>query len=455
MQVHRVQHGAPDVVLALVVGAVADAHRPGVVVTGQVVEFVFDEFALAADGVHHLQGMALAVVGAGHVGDEREEVVGLAVQSQGVEAPEREGGVAHPGVAVVPVALTLRRFRQRRGARREQGAGRRIRQPLQGQSAALQVGPPRMVGEVADVDPLPPGLAGLPHLVGGFFVRLRRRMLGPAQRDEHVVALFEPGPGPRLPAFQPDPQVGGQSKCRMGVRIFAGARDRLTVGVGGVLPGGVHAGVVERRLAVHHQLDGAAHALHGPQQDMFGIPVHRGPAMRPRAGVDVVPRPHDQCIPHDHPAGVGLPGGLHDQAARQVAARGRHRHPIGAEPEMTGAAVQDRAEDAGGVRPRYAQPFDGAGRGDQAGVLAVGQEGIVRDRRERVAQRPTGRVRHRRGEGQRRGRFEARHVGGAVAPGLGLQNHGDIIDWKGAWRLLLGADDYFAVTSMFGSRGTA
>ena len=268
-------------------------------------------------------------------------------------APRRSGSpsCAHP----------LRRFRQRRGARREQGAGRRIRQPLQGQSAALQVGPPRDGREVADVDPLPPGLAGLPHLVGGFFVRLRRRMLGPAQRDEHVVALFEPGPGPGLPAFQPDPQVGGQSKGRMGVRIFAGTRDRLTVGVGGVLPGGVHAGVVERRLAVHHQLDGAAHALHGPQQDMFGIPVHRGPAMRPRAGVDVVPRAHDQCIPHDHPAGVGLPGGLHDQAARQVAARP-------APTPRRGRAGNDRRRGPGsrrrrwGVRPRYAQPFDGAGR---------------------------------------------------------------------------------------------
>ena len=171
VQVHRIQHGAPDVVLHLVVGAVADPHRAGVVVAGQVVQLLLDEGAFAADAVHHLQRVALTVVGAGHVGDEREEVVGLAVQAQGVEAPQRERRVAHPGVAVVPVAFALRGFRQRRGRRRQQRAGRRVRQALQRQRAALQVRPPRMVGEVADVDPLPPALAGLPHLVGGLVDR--------------------------------------------------------------------------------------------------------------------------------------------------------------------------------------------------------------------------------------------------------------------------------------------
>ena len=163
--------------------------------------------------------MAFAVVGAGDVGDEREEVVGLAVQPQGVEAPQRERRIAHPRVAVVPVAFALRGFRQRRGARRQQRAGRRVRQPLQRQRAALQVRPPRVVREVADVDPLPPALAGLPHLVGGLLVGLRRRVLGPAQRDEHVVALLEPGPGPGLAALQPDAQIGRQPQRRVRVRV--------------------------------------------------------------------------------------------------------------------------------------------------------------------------------------------------------------------------------------------
>jgi hypothetical protein len=98
-------------VLHLVVGAVADAHRTGVVVAGQMVQFFFDEAAFPADRVHHLKRVALTVVGAGHVGDEREEVVGLAVQPQRVQAPERERRITHPRVAVVPISFALRRFR--------------------------------------------------------------------------------------------------------------------------------------------------------------------------------------------------------------------------------------------------------------------------------------------------------------------------------------------------------
>ena len=192
---------------------------PGVVVAGEVIEFLLDQAAFTADAVHHLQRMAFAVVGARHVGDEREEVVGLAVQAQRVEAPQRERRVAHPGVAVVPVAFALRGFRQRCGARGQQRAGRRVRQALQRQRAALQVRPPRVIREVADVDPLPPALAGLPHLVGGFLEGLRRRMLGPAQRDEHVVALGQPGAGARLVALQAEPQVGGQPQRRVRIGV--------------------------------------------------------------------------------------------------------------------------------------------------------------------------------------------------------------------------------------------
>ena len=109
--------------LALVIGAVTDTHRTGAVVAGKVVQFLLDQFPFTADGVHHLQWLALAVVGAGHIGDEGEEVVGLAVQAQRVETPQREGGIPDPRVAVVPIALALRCFRQRGGAGGQQGAG--------------------------------------------------------------------------------------------------------------------------------------------------------------------------------------------------------------------------------------------------------------------------------------------------------------------------------------------
>ena len=145
MQIHRVQHRTPDVVLALVVGAVADPHRARIVVAGQMMQLLLDQRALTADGVHHLQQVAFTVVRAGHVGDERE-VVRLAVQAQRVQTPQRERRVTNPGVAVVPVAFALRGFRQRRGAGRQQGSCRRIAQTFECQCAALQVCPPRVIG---------------------------------------------------------------------------------------------------------------------------------------------------------------------------------------------------------------------------------------------------------------------------------------------------------------------
>ena len=263
VQVHRVEHGAPDVVLALVVGAVPNPHRPGVVVTGKMGQLFLDEFAFTTHRIHHLKRLSLAVVGTRHISDEREEVIGLAVQPQRVQTPQREGRVAHPRVAVVPVALAVRCLGQRRGTRRQQCSRRRVRQALEGQRAALQVGTPRMVGKLTYVDPLPPRLAGLPHLVGGFLVGLRRRMLRPGQRHEGVVTLFEPGTRARLPALESYPQVCGQPQRGVRIRVDAGTGDRLTVGGGGVLPFGSAATVVECGLAVHDQFDRAAHTSHG------------------------------------------------------------------------------------------------------------------------------------------------------------------------------------------------
>ena len=226
-------------------------------------------------------------------------------------------------------------------------------------------------------------------------------MLGPTQRDEDVVALLHPGACPGLVALQTQSQVGGQPQGRMRVGVAAGPRDRLAVRLGRVLPRGGDAVVVERRLAVHHQFDGAAHTSHGAQQDVLGVPVHRGAPVRARPGLDVMPGTHDQRVAHDHPAGVGLPRGFQDQAARQIAACGGHRHPVGREAEMAGTAVQDRAEHAGGVGARDAQPFHRTRRGDQAGRLAVRQERVVGDRRKRVPQRAARGVGHRRRHRQR------------------------------------------------------
>jgi hypothetical protein len=105
----RQEHRAEDVVLALAVGVVADADRPRALVAGEVVERLLLQHALAADPVHDLQR---AVLVAAEVGDELDEVVGLPVEAERVQAAERERRVAHPRVAVVPVALAAGRLGQ-------------------------------------------------------------------------------------------------------------------------------------------------------------------------------------------------------------------------------------------------------------------------------------------------------------------------------------------------------
>jgi len=73
-----------------------------------VIEGALLQPTFAAHAVHDLQ--VVRVVPA-DVMDEEEEVVGLPVETQGVEPPEREGGIPDPGVAVIPVPFPARGFR--------------------------------------------------------------------------------------------------------------------------------------------------------------------------------------------------------------------------------------------------------------------------------------------------------------------------------------------------------
>ena len=155
-----------------------------------------------------------------------------------------------------------------------------------------------MVGEAADGNPLAPTFGRLPHLLLGVGERRRCRQVGPPQRDELLVAL-----------------------------------------------------------AVHLQLDHAADAFHGAQQDVLGVPIHRRTAMRLGPLVGVVPRTEHERVANDQPARLGLPGGFQNHAAGQVAARSWDLLPVRTDPEMSGTAVQDGAEHAGGVRSRHTQPF--------------------------------------------------------------------------------------------------
>ena len=130
----RVERGAEDVVLALVERAVADPYGPCARVAGEVVARGLGQVAPTVDPVHDLQG---AVLGRLDVGDELHVLVGFPVQVQPVQRLEREGAVADPGVAVVPVALAARGLGQRGRQGGHGRAGRHVREPLDRQRGAL------------------------------------------------------------------------------------------------------------------------------------------------------------------------------------------------------------------------------------------------------------------------------------------------------------------------------
>ena len=112
----------------------------------------------------------------------------------------------------------------------------------------------------------------------------------------------------------------------------------------------------------------------------------------------MVPRPDQEHVAHDDPAARRAPARLEDVRARQVAARGRHLDVGRPEPEPAGVAVEDRPEHARRVEARQAEPLDVAVRRHERAGLAVRQEAVLGDRRERAGRdAPVGRpLRHRR-----------------------------------------------------------
>ncbi len=236
-------------------------------------------------------------------------------------------------------------------------------------------------------EPLVPVVGGLDQAVVGLRVGLRAGVLGERERDERGVAVVQRRERADAGALEADPQVGRQRQLG---RPAVGGRDRLVVALADVLPVRVAAAVVEDRVALELDLDAAVDAAHRAQQDVVGVVVRGRAAVGGRALLGVVPRADQQHVADDHPAAVGPPRRLEDHRAGQVAARGRDHRVGRAEPERAGVAVQQRAEHARAVIAREAHPFDGAARSHERARLAVRQEAVIRDRRERRDERRIG-----------------------------------------------------------------
>ena len=183
---------AVDVELQLGMRGIADPDRLRALVTGQPARLPFEQAALAHDAVHDLHAGRRPRHRAQQPIVPARRFLGIARVHQ---RQQREGGVAQPAEAIIPVSGAAELFRQRRGRRRDDAAGRRIGQRLQrDQRAHHQIAALAVIAATAA--PFDPEILG-------FLQRLRRidrpghrqmrRPVGEHKRNRLALAHLEVG----------------------------------------------------------------------------------------------------------------------------------------------------------------------------------------------------------------------------------------------------------------------
>ena len=234
-------------------GGVADPHRPRAAVAVQVRQLLLGQVGPAVDAVHELQravavGLVLVPAG-GQPVHEPGRLLGEADPQQGVEG---EGGVADPGVAVVPVPHPADALGQAGGRGGDDRPGRLVGQQLQRQGRALHhLAPAALVGAVRQpalpvgdrlAEPLL-GLVGAGAVAGVVagveLAQDERRALPLAEGEvgEHPVAVAPQRDRGRQPQAQPRPVEAGAVLGRRTCRAGRG-RSRTPAGTPGGTAGG-------------------------------------------------------------------------------------------------------------------------------------------------------------------------------------------------------------------------
>ena len=145
-QRRRGQHLAVDVELQLRSGAVADAHRRRATVAGERQLSLMGVVA-AVQAVEHLDARMRQLRGMKQPPEERPSLAPAAEREQRLE---REGGIARPREAVVPVAPAADLLRQRgRGCRRDRPRRREDEQLQRKRAAQDRFTPRPVVGALA------------------------------------------------------------------------------------------------------------------------------------------------------------------------------------------------------------------------------------------------------------------------------------------------------------------
>ena len=237
---------------------------------------------------------------------------------------------------------------------------------------------PAVIDRARPVQPFAPvARGGSEPSVGLVDVLRRGKALGPRERAVHLLALLEVVACPHPLALDAERHVGPQPDRLAGAR-----RVGDVPAVVDERPLRRRAPVVEDRLAHQIDLDAALHAEDRAHEHVVAVLVGGRPGVR-RDLVLVIPRAHGQRVADHDPARRRVPRRKEGVRPGLVDARRRDVDPERTQPEAPCLAVEQRAEDARRVEARHAEPVDRSiGRDQRAGV-AVGQERVVGDRRER------------------------------------------------------------------------
>ncbi len=167
---------------------IADAHRARILVAGEVRDLPLGQPPLARDAVHHAD---LFRPSGDHARQPVAPVLRLVVVAGIHQREQRQRRVAHPAVAVIPVALAADEFGQRGRRRRHDPAGRLVGQRLERDQRARDRLGPRPV----DVPPLRPclpvRLGVLQRRIGGEFLGHGKVRRAVAQHERHAIAFAD------------------------------------------------------------------------------------------------------------------------------------------------------------------------------------------------------------------------------------------------------------------------
>ncbi len=317
------------------------------------------EVGAAVDAVHDLEGAALAVGRlAEPVGQPGDERLRLLREPEPQERVERERGVAHPRVAVVPVALAADVLRQAGGRGGDDCAGGPVGEQLERERRAVHHLPPAaLVDRVRE--PSPPETDRALERLGRRPLRDRAQLLPARVRLEdegRAGAVCEIELGGDVVAVALERHVRGQRERERGRVEHRPALVELelvrlarVVEAGPALEPEAHLAAHRHHLA--HQPAGVARiAVDGHEV------VHLADAVRRQEAGDEDVRVGEVELPH-----------------RVAPVHGRD--PVVA--ALLG--VEDRREDAGRVEPRAAEPVDGAVGADERDAVQVADHAVLGD----------------------------------------------------------------------------